>query len=432
MDQSSSSPENSRPTASANVHEDPVRDRLGETLANSGATSLECVLQNLLQIDAQFGLETPKETLKRMLSSGSVVSATSPFARRHQAAAFTADLQNFRIVGRGACGTIFEQTGFGTVLKLAAYPSAKDLWNDCRVHTKVAKAFESHDLQVQIPVCHYFVVAKDNEWWDCHLEKFPPEFRIPTHVLCTERILPLPSVVRNALIDVFCPPFKIARAKLDEANKDCLVRLYLGKRRVSDLPSRFFTLRNMILHLDQLETLELDVEYYAEQMAEALAVLHWVARTDGRDIEFVLGSAPTAVRRSLEEDDLSDEKLACSTWKMALNQTGSKGRTIHLWILDFDQCGHMSMDDAGIKVAVDAFYLNDPYYPRPGSSVAQDVELWRAFRDRYLEKSREIIGDDEDRRSLPASFVQQVQQVRLINGTVVVYNDKGFSVFNCR
>lgn len=47
----------------------------------------------------------------------------------------------------------------------------------------------------------------------------------------------------------------------------------------------YFTLRNMTLQMDQIDFLELSVNYYAELMADALAVIHWRAMYDGRDIE---------------------------------------------------------------------------------------------------------------------------------------------------
>ena len=37
-----------------------------------------------------------------------------------------------------------------------------------------------------------------------------------------------------------------------------------------------------------MEVLNLDVKSYAEAMAEALALMHWGARTDANDVEFVL------------------------------------------------------------------------------------------------------------------------------------------------
>lgn len=371
--------------------------------------------------------KSPKDVLKWMLSHNPIESKNPFFTTEEQEepaqpAKHCID-RTYRVIGRGACGTIFDQTGFGSVFKHATDPSPDELWNDCTVHVAVAEALGSLDLRVQVPVCNYFVLATDSEWWDSHLEKFPTRFQIPSHVLCTERIRPLQLVVRNALTDLYCPPAKISHAKNDDANKDCLVRLYLGKRWTSEVPSRFFTLRNMILHLDQMEFLELDVHHYAQLMADTLAVIHWKAKFDGRDIEFVLGSAPAAVRHRLDRHDLGDNKgLAQSTWKKGMNITSFTNPMVHLWVLDFNQCRRLSMDDAGIELAVEAFFLNDPYYPRPATGMDRDEELWRVFRDRYLERSREVIdkkeeGPEEVELSMPERFIERVverQQERMM------------------
>lgn len=50
-------------------------------------------------------------------------------------------------------------------------------------------------------------------------------------------------------------------------------------------------MRNLPLHLDQMEEVGLfqhDMSLYARIMAEALALLHWIGKVDGNDIEFVL------------------------------------------------------------------------------------------------------------------------------------------------
>lgn len=362
-----------------------------------------------LQLEKKLEDESPKDILNRMLSIHSTIS-TSSFAERQAEANENEELQTYRVIGRGACGTIFEHTGLGNVLKVATEASSENLWNDCEVHVNVAEAFESFKLSIQIPVCHYFVLASDSDWWESNLEKFPTRFQTPSHVLCSERILPLPKRIRDSLTDLYCPPAKVNQAKQDVANKDCLVRLYLGKRRASEAPSRFFTLRNMILHMDQMEFLGLNVIYYAKQMADALAVIHWGAKYDGRDIEFVLGSAPTIVRRQLNKGDFSKSKSARSTWKEGLNRTDFRKRSIHIWVLDFNQCRSISMDEAGIDLAVEAFFLNDPYYPRPLGAVKSDLDLWQAFQDRYLERSHEIIAeeDGEGIRSLPGRFIERL------------------------
>lgn len=37
------------------------------------------------------------------------------------------------------------------------------------------------------------------------------------------------------------------------------------------------------------------------------------------------------------------------------------------------------MDNAGIDCAIEAFFLHDPYYPRPERDMNRDGELWREF-----------------------------------------------------
>ncbi|KAK0726971.1 hypothetical protein B0T26DRAFT_764406 [Lasiosphaeria miniovina] len=74
-------------------------------------------------------------------------------------------------------------------------------------------------------------------------------------------------------------------------NKDCVARIYLGRRRCSDaLLSPNFSLRNFNFCLDQMLDLGLPIKHYARAMAECPAIVHWEAHIDGYDIEFVLGS----------------------------------------------------------------------------------------------------------------------------------------------
>ncbi|KAK7524245.1 zinc finger protein-domain-containing protein [Phyllosticta citriasiana] len=82
---------------------------------------------------------------------------------------------------------------------------------------------------------------------------------------------------------------------------------------------------------------------------------------------------------------------------------------LRFWLLDFNQCGDISFDEAGVRSAVDAFWLNDPYYPRPprGDGVeAFEGALWDAFVARYLEVADRILACEEaEVRRLPRMFV---------------------------
>lgn len=48
------------------------------------------------------------------------------------------------------------------------------------------------------------------------------------------------------------------------------------------------------------------------------------------------------------------------------------------------------MDAKGVDLAVNAFVLNDRYYPRP----MVDLELWTLFVGQYLKTSKRIFNDD--------------------------------------
>lgn len=176
------------------------------------------------------------------------------------------------------------------------------------------------------------------------------------------------------MIDQYCPASLITEIKISDVNKDYLIRPYLGRwRRLNNScrnrPSRFsaFSLRNFPLHLDQMEQLGLPIEIYPESMAETLAMTHWCEEIDANDVEFVL--APPRCE-SLSSSQLSSRVL---------------GEHV-LWLLDFDCCRSMSMDQNGIDQAVTAFLRNDPFYLRPGTHQ----RLWEMFRDRYLQVSSNI------------------------------------------
>lgn len=82
-----------------------------------------------------------------MLSHHSAISTNSSFAERQNKEAQTEALQTYHKIGTGACGTIFERTSQGSVLKMATESSLQSLWNDCRVHVDEASAFEGLHLE---------------------------------------------------------------------------------------------------------------------------------------------------------------------------------------------------------------------------------------------------------------------------------------------
>ena len=66
-----------------------------------------------------------------------------------------------------------------------------------------------------------------------------------------------------------------------------------------------------------------------------------------------------------------------------------------MWILDFDCCRAISLDEVGVEQACAAFFKNDPFYPRPGGGEKADEVLWVAFKRKFLSTSWKILGGDD-------------------------------------
>jgi hypothetical protein len=197
------------------------------------------------------------------------------------------------------------------------------------------------------------VPRKETKYFDKHpnlvqAAETTDRLNLPTAGLVTERILPLPKATRTALIKKSCPPNIQEQALATPGNKDCLVRVYLGSMQPRrDAPARMFNLRNFKLYLDQMAELGLDVDTLAHRMGKALAVIHWLAKADARDVEFVLGSSTKPVRNA------DPEKLEPLTY------TGPEScitedffcRSTEFWVLDFNQVRKIEFDETGVAMA---------------------------------------------------------------------------------
>ncbi|KAI0351815.1 hypothetical protein OH77DRAFT_1523922 [Trametes cingulata] len=84
-------------------------------------------------------------------------------------------------------------------------------------------------------------------------------------------------------------------------------------------------------------------------MAELLAKVHWDTGYDGRDIEFVLAGAPYAP-------------------------------VVRFYLIDFNQVREFDRLGGDVTTLVDAFFANDPYYPRP----IPGEPLYDIFKETYL------------------------------------------------
>ncbi|KAG8413942.1 hypothetical protein J3458_011599 [Metarhizium acridum] len=350
------------------------------------------------KLEAEASAETPEACLKRMLSIKSVVSTSSSFAAR-QKASIDANA-TFKEIGTGSIGKVFEHPGTVFVYKLPLSDDPDKLWNNYKMHQRVKISFETlpyMDGQVEIPECFWYATPDSNAFWDEHIDNFAFTQQFPKkrrHVLCMERIFPLPRPIRWALIDKFCPPQGQTMARNNEANKDCLVRLYFGRLKYG-MGSRFFSLRNFKLHANQIKELDLDMPELINALAHAMAVVHWHTRIDGNDVEFVLGSSPMEeqkVRGRMDLQTLNSYTGPTSNYeKMNHSRTDFSKRLTSLWMVDFDDCGDISMDERGIAKAVKAFIETNHYCPRPNTGNKFIEQAWTHFGNSYLSWSARVL-----------------------------------------
>lgn len=383
-------------------------------------------------------------TLQELLSIDHAESNMSSVAQHHQSIR-TVDV-GFRKIGFGQCGLIFEQPGRGQVLKVARKWFEDALWSDLVCHSRVYEALEKHPSNRCCTPRIYKYLAKDNDWWkSTGLEMLgkskTPDFPLPSPTLVTQRILPLPKVAREALIKEFCPEHLQQSVTNNQVNRDCLIRVYLGKRRSHNAPpSANFTLRNFNLHLDQMELLDLPIYEYGAAIATALATIHWEAHVDGFDIEFILGSEGaialpitnlaasstgrtlsqgSAILSEVQSDIQSDiqsrvsakdiETMPSQTNIDKIMELDFTRRTTRLWVLDFNLCStwdQKTMDASmWINQLVFSFFENDPYYPLPLMVEESEKRLWDVFVKAYL-KQGDMIVHGTTQEKLPMRFIE--------------------------
>jgi hypothetical protein len=372
--------------------------------------------------------ESPSELLRRALSVRPVESTASSFAERmKQAHDKPVDEKDYRIIGIGTCGTVFEIPG--TELAIKKGDDVQAMWKDFlltnRVYTAITDtrdmlqdAFPEQTIP-RTPRCSVFLLPDSRVYWDANLKHFPQSHRTRgAAAFQMDRILPLPQPIREALIELYFDDSEKTQeeAKNDAENRDCLIRLYLGD---NETPKQaidcYDSLRNFPLRLNMIEDLKLDKFALASEIAIALAVIHWQAQVDGMDIEFVLGSAAAATpferRRKPYTGNTLSEDLPPPT-EVVHRPIYFTERTTHCWVLDFDKANHIELTVHDVdKKLVPAFLGNDPYYPRPDV----DEELWAEFCRVYLMASKLILDTHPEKSpvmmSLPSRFLGKVVEM---------------------
>ncbi len=326
---------------------------------------------------------------------------------------------------------MFEIPGTIEVVKRAKHGYQDDLWRDYVAHTRIQETFEqwkSLTANLRVPRCYDFIAKDDTEYWSELVSMFPTKYEWPTAVLFSERILPLSQSIRYGIIDSYFPEKAKTEAKANQANRDCLIRVYLGKRRN---PHRFqppvVSLRNYNLCLDQMEELNLATDGFAALMARGLALLHWGACLDADDVEFVLGTMPNNSQGRFALCSSQElEKLEGPATTLPKRSIPNFHRSIvSMYLLDFNRCKkihfrktieHQSaatLQNEALQMMVDAFFRNDPYYPRPLSSNQHEQSLWSVFETTYLNVAATVLSGDDEKtgvQALPKRFMEMLER----------------------
>ncbi len=396
-----------------------------EASTSSRTASLEmALLANLnLQdrLEQDYANESPEIRLRRLLSIRSTISTTSSFAERQQQAVGT--YANFREIGTASIGKVFEHPGTLYAYNLPLLENSPKLWNNYVMHMRVQESFQIvpfYQGQIEIPRCFWFAVPETEAFWTENLHRFPDTEQFPRRprtILCMERIFPLPKPIREALIDKYCPPRIKDQISSNEANKDCLIRPYLGRIKYGG-GQHFFSLRNFQLHANQIKDLGMDATELLGGMAHALAVLHWHTKIDANDVEFVLGSSPEeeqSVRSAIPLQRVLTLHPNSSTYEVATHSTVNfTKRVTSLWLIDFDDCHNITMDTDGVNQAAKAFIETNHYSPKPSTGNDFIDGLWGQFKARYVEFSDTLLErymKKPELKNLSRNFIQTVEDL---------------------
>lgn len=81
--------------------------------------------------------------------------------------------------------------------------------------------------------------------------------------------------------------------------------------------------------------------------------------------------------------------------------------------MDFNNCGKIELNKAGLEKAAAEFMRNDPYYPRPIEDRNHaDFELWEVFMHTYLRVGGRILGNASAGDFSPHMFIRRIMALQ--------------------
>jgi len=142
---------------------------------------------------------------------------------------------------------------------------------------------------------------------------------------------------------------------------------------------------------------------YAEAMADSFAWMLWVGKMDGEGVDYVLGPCreSTLLAPLLGLGPIPAHGDSCFDAPLI---------GLHaLWVLDFDLCQRLDMTKEGMNKAADAFWRNNPFYPRPVHPPSAEQGLWKPFVVRFMATSEVLLSEEgKNDRQLPKVLIHEI------------------------
>lgn len=269
-------------------------------------------------------------------------------------------------IGSGNFATVYSVRGIPFVFKVIHFPDRTDELRAevSALHTLYTLCNHDSMFAIPRPIAYYdpatdeFVLLPTSPGLGRAQDPRPvingnlftnAGFNAPAYAM--DRAHVLPTQISSSVRDLFYNDE--ARSQTIEPPRMC--RLYLGKilrpsesvNSMINFPIDIARYTTLLRVFEGGELIGLD--QVAGGMGEMLGRVHWVAGYDGRDIEFVMAGSGLGVR---------------------------------YYVLDFNQMRRFDREgwQSNVQGLIDAFFSNDPYYPRP---VTRD-HLYQAFRTAYL------------------------------------------------
>lgn len=136
---------------------------------------------------------------------------------------------DYRTIGLGSCGSVYEIPGTEFVVKNGK--NTHCLWNDFCLANKVQNAVaDTRDMNQdafpentipKTPSCNFFRTPGSDLYWKANINKFPASHREIGAAFQVDRIHPLPPSVREALIKQYFDDEIREEARNDKENEAC-------------------------------------------------------------------------------------------------------------------------------------------------------------------------------------------------------------------